>query len=49
MVVPTNYPAYASLVPPVILANYANLANFNLLPTVTAGGNATLGGPQGLW
>lgn len=48
VVVPTNYPAYASLVPPVILANYANLANFNLLPTVTAGGNATLGGPQGL-
>lgn len=48
VVVPTNYPAYASLVPPVILANYANLANFNLLPTVTAGGNATLSGPQGL-
>lgn len=48
VVVQTNYPAYASLVPPVILANYANLANFNLLPTVTAGGNATLGGPQGL-
>lgn len=47
-VVPTNYPAYASLVAPVILANSANLANFSLLPTVTAGGNATLGGPQGL-
>jgi hypothetical protein len=47
-VVPTNYPAYASLIPPVILANYANLSNFSLLPTVTAGGNATLGGPQGL-
>jgi hypothetical protein len=48
VLVTTNYPAYASLVPPVILANYANLANFSLLPTVTAGGNATLGGPQGL-
>ena len=48
VVVPTNYPAYASLVAPVILANYANLANFNLLPTVTAGGNANLSGPQGL-
>ena len=48
VVAPTNYPAYASLVPPVILANYANLANFNLLPTVTAGGNVSLGGPQGL-
>lgn len=47
-VVPASYPAYASLVPPVILANYANLANFNLLPTVTAGGNANFGGPQGL-
>ena len=42
VVVPTNYPAYASLVAPVILANYANLANFNLLPTVSAGGNVTL-------
>jgi hypothetical protein len=48
VVVVTNYPAYASLVPPVIRANYANLANFNLLPTVTAGGNVTLSGPQGL-
>ncbi|HWD94348.1 MAG TPA: LamG-like jellyroll fold domain-containing protein, partial [Verrucomicrobiae bacterium] len=48
VVVATNYPAYAALVPPVILANYANLANFNLLPTVTAGGNVTLSGPQGL-
>lgn len=48
VVVPTNYPANASLLPPVILANYANLANFNLLPTVTAGGNANLSGPQGL-
>jgi hypothetical protein len=48
VVLPTNYPAYASSVPPVILANYANLTNFNLLPTVTAGGNATLSGPQGL-
>jgi len=48
VVVPTNYPAYAALVAPVVLANYANLANFNLLPTLTAGGNAALGGPQGL-
>ncbi len=48
VVVPTNYPAYASLVAPMVLANYANLANFNLLATVTAGGNATLSGPQGL-
>jgi hypothetical protein len=47
-VVPTNYPAYAALVAPVILANYANLANFNLLPTTSAGGNPTLSGPQGL-
>lgn len=48
VVAATNYPAYAAQVPPVILANYANLANFNLLPTVTAGGNVTLSGPQGL-
>jgi hypothetical protein len=48
VVVATNYPAYASLVAPVILANYANLANFNLLPTVSAGGNAAYSGPQGL-
>ena len=33
----TNYPAFAALVPPVIVANYANLSGFNLLPTVTAG------------
>jgi hypothetical protein len=37
VVAPTNYPAFAPLVPPVIFANYANLTNFNLLPTVTAG------------
>jgi len=37
VVAPTNYPAFASLVPPVIFANYANLTNFNMLPTVTAG------------
>ena len=48
VVVATNYPAYAAMVPPVILANYANLANFNLLPTTSAGGNVTLSGPQGL-
>jgi hypothetical protein len=48
VVLATNYPAYASLVAPAILANYANLSNFNLLPTVTAPRNATLTGPQGL-
>ena len=48
VVAPTNYPAYASLVPPMILANFANVPNFNLVATVTAGGNANLGGPQGL-
>ncbi|HSU56529.1 MAG TPA: LamG-like jellyroll fold domain-containing protein, partial [Candidatus Dormibacteraeota bacterium] len=30
VVVPTNYPAYASLVAPVILANYANVPNVSL-------------------
>lgn len=48
VVVPTNYPAFADAVPPLILATYAHLTNFNLLPTLTAGGNATLSGPQGL-
>ncbi len=48
VVVPTNYPAFATLIPPVVLANYANLSGFNLLPTPTASGNAALGGPQGL-
>ena len=48
VVVPTNYPAFANLVPPIILANYAHLSGFNLLPTPTASGNATLGGPQAL-
>jgi hypothetical protein len=48
VVVPTNYPAYSALLAPVILANYANVPNFNLLPTVTAGQNATLGGLQPL-
>jgi len=47
-VAPTNYPAFADRVPPVILANYANLSGFNLLPNSMAGANATLGGPQGL-
>ena len=37
VVAPTNYPAFAALMPPVIFANYASLTNFNLLPTVTAG------------
>ncbi len=31
-----TYPAYSSLVPPVVLANYANLSNFNLLPNNSA-------------
>ena len=35
-VVATNYPAFSSLVAPVILANYANLTNFNLLPNAMA-------------
>jgi hypothetical protein len=48
VVVPTNYPAYSTFIPPVIFANYANLPNFNLVATVTAGQNATLTGPQGL-
>jgi len=46
VVAATNYPAFASLVPPVVFANYANLTNFNLLPTVTAG--AYYGGLQPL-
>ena len=48
VVVPTNYPAFAALVNPTILANYAHVTNLNLLPTLTAGGNATLSGPQGM-
>jgi hypothetical protein len=35
----TAYPAYSSLVPPVVLANYANLTNFNLLPNNSASMN----------
>ncbi|MGA2245283.1 MAG: LamG-like jellyroll fold domain-containing protein [Verrucomicrobiota bacterium] len=35
-VVAQSYPAYASLVAPTILANYANLTGFNLLPNITA-------------
>lgn len=35
-VVATNYPAYSTIVPPVILANYANLPGFNLLPNNSA-------------
>jgi hypothetical protein len=38
-VVATNYPAFSQLVAPVILANYASLANFNLLPNVYAFAN----------
>ena len=48
VVPPTNYPAYAMVVPPLVLANYANVQNVNLLPTVTAAGNPNLGGPLGL-
>jgi hypothetical protein len=48
VVVPTTFPAYSALLAPVILANYANVPNFNLLPTVTAGQNAALGGLQPL-
>ena len=32
----TNYPAYSGIIPPMIAANYANLANFNLLPNNSA-------------
>jgi len=35
-VIPTSYPAFGQLVAPVILVNYANLTNFNLLPNVYA-------------
>jgi len=33
---PTAYPAFAGIVPPLVLANYANLTNFNLLPNNSA-------------
>ncbi len=35
-VAPAVYPAYSGRVPPVILAHYANLPNFNLLPNNSA-------------
>lgn len=35
----TAYPAYSSIVPPLVLANYANLTNFNLLPNNSASVN----------
>jgi hypothetical protein len=35
----TNYPAFSQLLAPVILASYANLANFNMLPNVYAAVN----------
>jgi hypothetical protein len=38
-VVATSYPAYSQLLAPVILANYANLSSFNLLPNVYAQAN----------
>jgi hypothetical protein len=38
-VVATSYPAFSQLVAPVILANYASLTNFNLLPNVFASAN----------
>jgi hypothetical protein len=44
VLVPTNYAAYASLVAPVVLANYVNVSNVNLLPTVSAGANVALSG-----
>jgi Concanavalin A-like lectin/glucanases superfamily len=39
-VVPTAYPAFSGVVPPVVLANYANLANFRLQPNNSAVVNA---------
>lgn len=38
-VVATSYPAYSQLLAPVILANYASLSGFNLLPNVYAQAN----------
>ncbi|SPE63295.1 LamG domain protein jellyroll fold domain protein [Verrucomicrobia bacterium] len=38
-VVPASYPAFSQLLAPVILANYAHLTNFNLLPNVYASAN----------
>jgi hypothetical protein len=38
-VVTNPYPAFSGIVPPVILANYANLANFNLVPNSSAAPN----------
>ncbi len=38
-VVATNYPAFSQLVAPVVLANYASLTGFNLLPNVYAAEN----------
>jgi len=35
-VAPASYPAYSQLVAPVILANFASLSNFNLLPNPMA-------------
>jgi hypothetical protein len=35
-VAPTSYPAFSPLVAPVVLANYASLSNFNLMPNVYA-------------
>jgi hypothetical protein len=32
----TNYPAYSPLLPPIVLATYANLTNFNLLANTMA-------------
>jgi hypothetical protein len=42
VVQPTAYPAYSPLVPPMILANYANLTNFNLLPNNSAVANGLM-------
>jgi len=35
-VVPATYPAYSGIVPPSVLANFANLPNFNLVPNNSA-------------
>lgn len=41
-VVPTNYPAFSSLLAPVVFANYSGLGSFNLLPNVYAKDNGLI-------
>jgi hypothetical protein len=41
-VVTNAYPAYSGIVPPLILANYANLPNFNLVPNNSAAPNTLI-------